>query len=160
MSEPAFDRVLATLVDRGVDFVLIGGLALGSWGVVRATKDIDIVADPDPENLRRLAEVAVEIGGHVQGKDSFASTPFSILALLSGGERVLIESTLGSLDVVRGLDGVPSYAELASRAVEAELLGVRVTVCSRKDLRAMKRSAGRHRDLADLEDLDAAEGEG
>ena len=155
MSEPAFDRLLATLVDRGVDFVLIGGLALGSWGVIRATKDVDIVADPDPENLRLLAEVAVELGGHVQGKESLASTPFSILALLSGHERVLVETSLGSLDVVRGLDGVPSYAELASRAVEADLLGVRVQVCSVEDLRAMKRAAGRHRDLADLEDLDA-----
>jgi hypothetical protein len=32
-----------------------------------------------------------------------------------------------------------------------------VWVCSREDLRAMKQAAGRTRDLADLEDLDAAD---
>jgi len=63
---------------------------------------------------------------------------------------------LGRLDVVQGLDGVPSFDDLRSRAVEAEILGSTVWVCSREDLRAMKRAAGRTRDLADLEDLDAA----
>jgi hypothetical protein len=71
-------------------------------------------------------------------------------------EQVAIETDLGRLDVVQGLDGVPSYADLRSRAVEAEILGVAVAVCSIQDLRGMKHAAGRTRDLADLEDLDAA----
>ncbi len=53
---------------------------------------------------------------------------------------------------------MPSYAELRSRAVETEMLGVAIHVCSLEDLRAMKRGAGGTRDLADLEDLDAAHG--
>jgi hypothetical protein len=57
---------------------------------------------------------------------------------------------------VQGLDGVPGYAELRSRASEAEVLGVAVAVCSTEDLRAMKRAAGRAQDLLDLENLDAA----
>ena len=67
-----------------------------------------------------------------------------------------IETDLGRLDVVQGLEGVPSYEELRSRSSEAQVLGVSVAVCSAQDLRAMKRAAGRTRDLADLEDLDAA----
>lgn len=59
------------------------------------------------------------------------------------------------MDVVQGLDGVPSYEELRARATEADVLGVGVAVCSVEDLREMKRAAGRTRDLADLEDLDA-----
>jgi hypothetical protein len=68
---------------------------------------------------------------------------------------VAIETDLGRLDVVQGLDGVPSFEDLRSRAIEAGILGSKVWVCSREDLRAMKRAAGRTRDLADLEDLDA-----
>jgi predicted nucleotidyltransferase len=71
---------------------------------------------------------------------------------------VAIETDLGRLDVVQGLDGVPGFDELRSRAVEAELLGVKVWICSLEDLKAMKKAAGRARDLADLEDLDAATG--
>jgi hypothetical protein len=44
--------------------------------------------------------------------------------------------------------------------VEVSILDVTVQVCSLADLRAMKRAAGRTRDLADLEDLDAGHGEG
>lgn len=65
MSAPAFDQLLRRLAEADVRFVLIGGLALNAWGVVRGTKDVDIVADPDPENLRQLAELAEAIGGQV-----------------------------------------------------------------------------------------------
>jgi len=72
------------------------------------------------------------------------------------GEQVAIKTDLGRLDVVQGLDGVPSYDELRARSTDAEVLGIRVAVCSIEDLKAMKQAAGRTRDLADLEDLDTA----
>ncbi|CAN5482822.1 hypothetical protein BH20ACT18_BH20ACT18_11380 [soil metagenome] len=43
MSEPAFDELLRRLAAANVQFVLIGGLALNAWGVVRGTRDVDIV---------------------------------------------------------------------------------------------------------------------
>jgi hypothetical protein len=58
VSAPSFDELLVRLVRGEVRFVLIGGLALGSWGVIRGTKDCDIVPDPAPENLERLAQLA------------------------------------------------------------------------------------------------------
>jgi hypothetical protein len=159
VSNPAFDELLRRLVAADVRFVLIGGLAINAWGVVRGTKDIDVVADPDPANLGRLAEVAVSAGGQVQKGDLFVSSGPGIGDLLAKRERVEIETTLGQLDVVQGLPGVPSYSELRGRSTTAEILGVEVAVCSLEDLRAMKRAAGRTRDLADLEDLDLAHGE-
>jgi predicted nucleotidyltransferase len=156
LTEPAFDQLLRRLSEAGVEFVLVGGLAVNAWGVVRGTKDVDIVVAPDPANLKRIAKVAVEVHGHVQTGESFLSTPFSIAAKLASGERVAIETEFGLLDVVQGLDGVPSYDELLSSAIETEILDVKVAVCSIDDLRRMKRAAGRPRDSVDLEDLDAA----
>lgn len=156
MTEPAFDELLRRLVVADAKFVVVGGLAVGAWGVVRGTKDIDIVAAPEPENLRRIADVAVLAGGHVHQGEALLGTPISIASALTSGEQVAIETDLGRLDVVQGLDGIPTYDELQSRATEAEILGITVAVCSIDDLRAMKRAAGRTRDLADLEDLDAA----
>jgi predicted nucleotidyltransferase len=156
LSEPAFDELLRRLVDADVKFVVVGGLAVNAWGVVRGTKDVDIVVAPAPDNLKRLAEVAVAARGHVQQGEAFLGTPISIASALMGGEQVPIETDLGRLDVVQGLDGVPDYEELKTQATEAEVLGVRVLICSRDHLAAMKRAAGRTRDLADLEDLEAA----
>ena len=158
MTAPAFDELLRRLSEAGVEFVLVGGLAVNAWGVVRGTKDVDVVVAPDPANLKRVAEVAVAASGHVQRGEALLGSPPSIAALLATGEQVAIETDLGRLDVVQGLEGVPSYEELRSRASEAEVLGVNVAVCSVEDLRQMKQAAGRTRDLADLEDLDAAGG--
>ncbi len=160
MSGPAFDELLRRLSDADIRFVLIGGLAVNAWGVVRGTKDIEIVVDPDPENLDRIAAMVVAAGGHVQASESLVSSQPSIAARLAQGKQVAIETPLGRLDVVQGLEGVPAYRELRPGAIDVELLGVTVAVCARDDLRAMKRAAGGNRDLADLEDLDAAQGDG
>jgi predicted nucleotidyltransferase len=156
LNEPAFDELLRRLADADVEFVVVGGLALNAWGVVRGTRDVDIVIATVPENIKRVAEVAVSAGRHVQRGEAPLGTPFSIATALADGDQVAIETDLGRLDVVQGLDGVPDFEELRSRAVEAEILGSTVWVCSRDDLRAMKRAAGRTRDLADIEDLDTA----
>jgi predicted nucleotidyltransferase len=156
LTEAAFDQLLRRLSEAGVEFVLIGGLAVNAWGVVRGTKDVDIVVAPEIENLKRVAAVATAINGHVQAGESFLSSQPSIAGQLASGEQVAIETELGRLDIVQGLDGVPGFDELRDRATEAEVLGIKVAVCSIQDLKAMKQAAGRTRDLADLEDLDAA----
>jgi predicted nucleotidyltransferase len=156
LSEPAFDELLRRLAESGAKFVVVGGLAVNAWGVVRGTKDVDIVVAPESENLKRVAEVAVAAGGHVQQGEAQLGTPISIASALTSGEQIAIETDLGRLDVEQGLDGVPVYDELRSRATEAKILGMTVAVCSLEDLKAMKRAAGRTRDLADLEDLEAA----
>jgi predicted nucleotidyltransferase len=155
LSAPAFDRILRHLTEAEVRFVVVGGLALGAWGVVRGTKAVDIVVASNAENLKRLAAVAEALHGHVHVGESFLSQ-LSIAGQIASGEQVAIETDLGRLDIVQGLSGIPSYDELHARSTEAEILGIKVAVCSIEDLKAMKRATGRTRDLADLEDFDAA----
>jgi hypothetical protein len=157
VSAPAFDELLVRLVRADVRFVLIGGLALGSWGVIRGTKDCDVVPDPAPDNLDRLAALAADLGGHVQLEESLLGSERSIAALLATGERALISTELGELDVVQGLEGVPPFVDLRVNAIDVELAGVTIAICALEDLRRMKRAAGRPRDLVDLDELDAAQ---
>jgi hypothetical protein len=159
LSAPSFDDLLARLAEADVRFVLVGGLALGAWGVIRGTKDCDIVPDPSPDNLDRLAAVVVRLSGRVQHGESLLGSEPSIAALLKDGERALISTRLGDLDVVQGLEGVPPYNELRDRAIEVEIAGATIAICSLEHLRAMKRAAGRPRDSVDLDDLDAAQPE-
>jgi hypothetical protein len=111
LSKPAFDQLLRRLVEGNVEFVLIGGLAVNAWGVVRGTKDVDIVVDADLSNLKALAEVAVSADGHVQRDEAQPGTPPSIVAELASGEQMAIDTALGHLEA--------SKASRASRITQS-----------------------------------------
>ena len=70
-AEPVFepDCVVAALNAAGVEYVIVGGLAVGAHGVVRATRDVDIVAAPDRRNMDRLAECLQTLGGEHRSRD-------------------------------------------------------------------------------------------
>jgi hypothetical protein len=79
MFEP--DELLLTLTAANVEFIVIGGVAVGVHGFVRATGDLAIVPDPDPANLNRLARVLTEIDASQVGtpltRSSSAKEPTS-----------------------------------------------------------------------------------
>jgi len=66
---------------------------------------------------------------------------------------VTADTRFGGLDIVQRASGVPSYSQLAEDAVDSELLGVPVRICSLARLREMKQAAGRDQDRADLANL-------
>ncbi|MBX3127999.1 MAG: nucleotidyltransferase [Polyangiaceae bacterium] len=47
-------RVIASLNEAGVEYVVVGGVAMNVHGFVRATEDLDVFIRPDPENVERL----------------------------------------------------------------------------------------------------------
>jgi hypothetical protein len=56
------ERIVAALNDAGVAYVIVGGIAVAAHGVVRATRDLDLVPAPDAANLERLANALTELG--------------------------------------------------------------------------------------------------
>jgi predicted nucleotidyltransferase len=61
--------ILAELNRAGVEFLVIGGVAVGFHGYVRATKDVDVVPSPDPQNIQRLARVLRELDAEIEGAE-------------------------------------------------------------------------------------------
>jgi len=149
-------KLLERLVGADIRFVLVGGLAVGAWGYVRGTKDVDVVPDPAPENLERLAALLRDLGGRVEVEDG-ALTADAISIFLRTGDRTLVSTDLGPVDVLQGLPQVPPFAELDAQATEVEIGGFGVRVCSFDHLVAMKRESERPRDRDDLESLEAAQ---
>lgn len=160
MQEPLRLReLLSRLAAAEIRFVLVGGLAVNTWGYIRATRDIDLVPDPDAENLAKLNEVLVAVGGKVN-VDGRLLDSAAIKTFLRTGDLTVVVTDLGRVGVLQGLPQVPTFAVLNAAATNVELEGTHVRVCSLEHLLAMKRASERPRDRDDLEALEAArEGE-
>jgi hypothetical protein len=160
MAEPLrLRQLLEQLVAAEIRFVLVGGLAVNAWGYIRATRDVDIVPDSSPDNLERLDALLAGLGGRVDvgGRllDSNAISPF-----LKTGDRTLVVTELGRVDVLQGLPQIPSFAVLDATATDVDMDGLAVRVCSLDHLLEMKRASERPRDRDDLEALEGAQGTG
>jgi predicted nucleotidyltransferase len=147
--------LLERLREAEIDFVLVGGLAVNAWGYLRATRDVDLVPDPSAENLSRLDALLVELGGKVEVGERLLESS-AIRTFLRTGDRTLVSTDLGRIDVLQGLPQVPSFAALDARASEVDVDGLVVKICSLDDLLAMKRASDRPRDRDDLEALESA----
>jgi hypothetical protein len=148
--------LLELLHEREVRFVVIGGVAVAAHGYVRGTADLDLVPDPDPENLKRVAAILDELKSTLPTAKDRRFDPTSDAGVIRRGGNVTVDTDFGGLDVVQRARGVPSYSQLDGDAVEAELLGVPVRVCSLARLREMKEAQGRPQDKADLANLPEA----
>lgn len=149
-------QLLAALVSRGVDFVVIGGIAAVVHGSPRITQDLDVTFATDAGNLALLGEALVALGATLRGAPN--DVPFvADAATLRRVEVLTLDTVAGAFDVLARPAGAPPYDALRQHAVRHEISGFGVLVASIGDLIAMKRAGGRPKDLADIAELEAIE---
>jgi hypothetical protein len=159
-----FFELLRVLRAHDVEFIVIGGFALGFHGVIRATKDVDVVPMPGEENLARLWRALDELEAQPQGLEDFRSQEmpgeWSLDGLIAGGGNWIVHTRHGRLDVMQWVERFESYDELRANAVEAivEEVGAAILVAGLEDLIAMKQAAGRDQDRLDVTALRMAHG--
>ena len=145
-------RLLGLLTARGVDYVLIGGLAAVLHGSAMLTQDVDICFARDEGNLEALAKALSELGARLRGVGE--SVPFvPDRRTLERAELLTLDTSAGPLDLVSLPPGAPPYDVLRRRAQRLDLGAF--AVASLEDLIAMKRMAGRPKDLVAIEELEA-----
>jgi predicted nucleotidyltransferase len=154
--------ILRALVEEGVEFLVIGGVAVGYHGHIRATKDVDIVPASDPANLEMLAAVLRQLDAQVEGADEFEKgelpDPLNPEALEAGGNWVL-RTRLGRLDIMQWMGDDALWQRLSPAAIEDEIAGLQIKMVGYEDLVALKEQAGRPEDVVDLERLRQARNE-
>jgi hypothetical protein len=139
-----FREFLRLLNANRVEYLLVGGYAVGLHGYPRATIDLDVWIRASDENAARVLSSLGAFGFDVPSLEPrLFVDPRSIVRLGVPPFRI---------EVMTSIDGV-EFAPCRSRAVEFDLDGVSVPVISLPDLKVNKRAAGRHKDLADLENL-------
>jgi len=156
-----YRTIFKTLNEIGVDYLVVGGLAVNFHGVPRMTYDIDLMVQLQDDNLRKLASqlrawgykprVPIELEDFaVESKRKSWIRDKGMKALNFHSETL----SVGEIDFV--IDSPIPYEELKKRAVTIELKGVNVPVVSIHDLIQLKSHAGRKQDVADVEHLKRA----
>lgn len=147
-------RILGLLTAHGVDFVVIGGIAAALHGSARVTQDLDVCFATDDANLDVLGKVLVELDARLRGgPDDVSFTPDR--ATLRRVEVLTLETNAGDFDILARPEGMASYRRLRANADRYDVGAFAVLVASVEDLIAMKRAAGRTKDLADIDELRA-----
>lgn len=153
---PAFSasNLLGALLEGGVDFVVIGGLAAQAHGSPVITEDLDICFDLDRGNLERLAAVLEQLAAVRRGLPEGVLAPLDARAL-RGGDVFTLRTMFGDLDLLARPDPGLDYVQLRSRATRFSFGEMTVWIAVLEDVIAMKRAAGRPKDLLAIEHLGA-----
>jgi hypothetical protein len=147
-------ELLQRLIAADVDFVVVGGIAAVVHGSAAITRDLDITYATDSGNLERLARVLVALGATLRGVTD--DVPFVPDGRTLRRTRVLtLDTPDGWLDLLAQPAGSPAYEQLRARSDRQLVAGVTVNVASLEDLIAMKKAAGRPKDLVAVEELEA-----
>lgn len=145
--------ILEALTARGVDFVVIGGIAAVLHGSAMVTNDVDVCFATDAANLNALGAALRDLEASLRGVDE--DVPFvPDAATLRRIQILTLDTAAGPLDVQIAPDGAPPYAELRRRAERVDVGGFAVLIASLEDLIAIKLAAGRDKDLIAVEELE------
>lgn len=158
-------RIVATLDEHGVSYLLIGGLGATLYGAERVTQDIDLLPRTDVENLARLAAALRDLGAFLRVGGLTDDEARALPVVIDGHALAATEVTTwrtdaGDVDVLAAIRGEHGdrrqFADLVDRSNETIVTGVSVRVASLQDIVESKRFAGRDKDhdaLLELERL-------
>ncbi len=133
-----------------VRYVLIGGFAVILHGLVRTTKDIDLLVDPSEENVRAI-------------KRALGDLPDDAVAMVEEGDvasyRVVRVADEIVVDLLAEACGITWAEAMSSGTVTMKIGDVAVPVAGKELLIRMKQTV-RESDLADVRFLRMSIGEG
>ena len=139
-----FADFLRLLNSHGVEYVVIGGYAVGYHGFVRATGDLDLFVGISTENAAALVHVFRDFG--------FSTPELKEQLFLDEGKIVRVGLPPLRIEVLNGISGV-TFAEIFPKRIEEVIDGLRVPFIDLNSLLKNKAASGRLKDLADIEEL-------
>ncbi|HNT27351.1 MAG TPA: hypothetical protein PKH10_04140 [bacterium] len=132
------------LNSKQVEYLLVGGYAVGYYGYPRATADIDVWIAVSEQNAGRIVSALREFG--------FAVPDLKPELFLQKGRVIRMGVPPIRIEVITSASGV-DFAECYSRRLVVEMDGIPVSLIELTDLKRNKKAAGRPKDLADLAQL-------
>ena len=141
-----FRDFIRALNTHGVEYLLVGGYAVGMYGHVRATTDIDFFYRRTPENFKRLIAAMTTFGVPADLIDSaHLATEDAVTAFGAPPIRI---------DLLASISGV-TFEQAQTDSVRVDIAGDLLPVIGLAALRANKQASGRKKDRDDLKRLPA-----
>jgi predicted nucleotidyltransferase len=143
MMEPSFEKLLVLLAERGVRFIVVGGVAVTLQGYVRLTEDVDLLVEPTVANIQMLLATLSGWG------DGFASglTPADFDDS-EGAIRIVEEAEQCQVDLFTRLSG-RRYSDVLLDADTLILQGHAIRYASKFSLIGWKGVSIREKDRLD-----------
>lgn len=139
-----FKEFLKLLNAHRVEYLMIGGYAVGYYGYPRATADMDIWVAVNPANADKIVTVLKEFG--------FDLPDLSAELFLKEWQIIRMGVPPVRIELSTSVSGV-NFSECYANKVIDTVDGVQINLISLEHLKQNKKSAARHKDLADLENL-------
>ena len=138
--EPSLREAICFLEAHGYRYAVIGGIAVTTWGIIRATRDVDLkvlVPNLDYAAVRTAIRAAFPEPGRPRAPDNPLIVSVNIEGL-----------------IVNFLLALPGYEEqIITRAMRCDLGDLQAWVCTPEDLAIQKAVAGRAKDWQDIEGI-------
>ena len=148
------NRLIERLCDAQVDFVIVGGFAGVLHGSSLVTRDLDVCAVLNAENVARLRDALRDLRPThrmTPQRLSFLETPDPGV----GMKNLYLETELGPVDLLGSILGLGDFERVRAASIEVELFGRRCRVISIEDLIQAKEALGRDKDLIAAKELRA-----
>jgi len=139
-----FSEFLKLLNDHSVEYLLVGGFAVAIHGYPRATSDMDVWVSRSLANAEKIVACLRAFG--------FDLPELSVEIFMKADQVVRMGNAPVRIEILTDIDGVV-FSECAQRSITETIGGQQVPVISLDDLKTNKRASGRHKDIADLDNL-------
>ena len=147
-----FAGLVRRLVDSKFELVLIGGFAGVAHGASRMTRDLDVCAAFDEQNMARLVEA-------LRGVNARFNTPQRLALpespqVLAQYKNLYLETDLGELDVLKEIMGVGAFDAVKARSIEFLMWDRTFRVITLDALIDAKQALNREKDREALRELE------
>ncbi len=153
-----YEKVFHTFAEAGLDYVVIGGIAVNLQGFARATADLDIIIFLNEEELHKFIQAVQQMGfvprlpvnledlaDSEKREEWIQQKNMKVFSVYN--PKQTIETIDVMIDVPLEMDGI------FQRRAWMDFQDIQIPVASISDLIALKEISGRERDKIDIEAL-------
>jgi len=139
-----FKEFIELLNKNQIEYLVVGGYAVGIHGYPRYTGDIDIWINVSNEIAAKMVSVLEDFG--------FGSYELKEEDFLNTANVIQLGYPPLRIDIIMSIDGV-SFEESYSKRIEKEIDGLQIKFIGLSELIKNKKASGRDKDIIDLKNL-------